>query len=371
MNENIFKQLKDQGRIGVDTDGKFAKGGLVLSQEMTEEEYLEICKENKLKPTDVDLEKSEDEFDWAKTEGTISKDRVITIKGSDESVDRDGDIIRVAGWDLGNFKKNPVFLTHHNSRSMPVGRVVRVWKASGVEGSPSGSALMFRVFFPTAEVSAESDAVFKLYQSKLLNAVSVGFRVKKGTIPATDEERASMGLGKYGIEIKEAELHELSAVSIPANQNALVVRSLKEAELCKNADVEYEIETSEDEADAIANEAKDNVIGDDEGEDFVKVPKKVLDLLISKVQSTEEKIDKLLLKEVSSNTTSEDESQELNDESVDKAKDSESEATDDDLDDFATILKGFSAGAEEDDSNDDESSISELLLKSFNNKEES
>ena len=224
---------------------------------------------------------------------------------------------------------------------------------------------MFRVYFPTADEVPAADAVFRLYKTKLLNAVSVGFRIKKGNYPATDEDRNSLGLGRNGIEITEAELHELSAVSIPANQNALVVRSLDEAQLCKDADVDFQIELTEDELDdSIAPLKNDGVVGDeDEGEDFVKVPKKVLDLLISKIQSTEEKVDKLLEKNLSS-LLSEDESQELNDEPVDATKGSESETTDDDLDAFATILKGFTKSSD-DGADGDRSSISELLLKSF------
>ena len=37
---------------------------------------------------------------------------------STENKDRDGDIIRQAGWDLSHFEKHPVLLTSHDYRSL-------------------------------------------------------------------------------------------------------------------------------------------------------------------------------------------------------------------------------------------------------------
>jgi hypothetical protein len=42
---------------------------------------------------------------------------------SDETVDRYGDIIRASGWQLGNYRQNPVLLFGHQSDSLPVGKV--------------------------------------------------------------------------------------------------------------------------------------------------------------------------------------------------------------------------------------------------------
>ena len=43
---------------------------------------------------------------------------------SDETVDRLGDVIMSDGWDLTNFKKNPIALWAHRSDQPPIGR----WK---------------------------------------------------------------------------------------------------------------------------------------------------------------------------------------------------------------------------------------------------
>ena len=198
---------------------------------LTEEEYQELCKGAGMTPDNSPEAK---ELQVAGNDDNVmDRSRILTFKGSDETTDRDGDIIRVDGWDLGDFEKNPVFLQVHDSRSMPVGRVLKVWKARNVPGSPGGKALMFRVYFPTAKVSKESDAILKLYKAKLLNAVSVGFKIKKAVRPETEEARAAMGLGPYGIEVQAASLLELSAVPIPANQNALVLRSLEMVDCAK------------------------------------------------------------------------------------------------------------------------------------------
>ena len=37
------------------------------------------------------------------------QDRVLEFVGSTAQVDRYGDVIEVEGWDLKNYKKNPVF----------------------------------------------------------------------------------------------------------------------------------------------------------------------------------------------------------------------------------------------------------------------
>ena len=41
-------------------------------------------------------------------------DNTVTAVVSSESIDREGDVIRVAGWDLKSFRKHPVLLADHN-----------------------------------------------------------------------------------------------------------------------------------------------------------------------------------------------------------------------------------------------------------------
>jgi len=139
------------------------------------------------------------------------KNRILTLVASTEAVDRYGDIIRVKGWKLANYMKNPVFLWGHRSSDPPIGRSVRVW----TETNPP--ALVHDIQFATKDVYPFADTIYKLYKGKFLNATSVGFMPLSEPTPAYDEEGNLTG----GQEFTNQELLELSAVSIPANPEAL------------------------------------------------------------------------------------------------------------------------------------------------------
>lgn len=153
--------------------------------------------------------------------------RVLSFIASDETPDRMGDIIRVKGWELGNYKKNPVILWGHDGSSLPIGKARRVTKGTKADGAP---ALLIEVEFAPADAHAFAETVYQLAKSGFLNAVSVGFLPVKVTRPETPEERMEMGLGPWGVVYEKAELLEVSVVSVPANPSALQngMRSLVE-----------------------------------------------------------------------------------------------------------------------------------------------
>ncbi len=139
-------------------------------------------------------------------------DRSVQFTISKEVVDRDGDILRASGCDFTNYMKNPVFLSFHNSREFPLGKVTKFW----VEGN-SVKAI---VYFPTLEELSSNpeqasekaklcDFCYHCYKTGMLNAVSVGF------IPIEWTET------KDGYDITKWELLEFSAVAVPANQDAI------------------------------------------------------------------------------------------------------------------------------------------------------
>lgn len=144
------------------------------------------------------------------------EDRVLRFVGSDETQDRDRDIIEVAGWELENYKKNPVFLWGHNYWSPPVGQALKVWKEDG--------RLVFDIKFATFEEYAFADIIYRLYKGGYLRAVSVGFIPKKWEqiIEGEGESRRVIGL-----RFTKQELLELSAVPVPSNPNALQVARAK------------------------------------------------------------------------------------------------------------------------------------------------
>lgn len=171
----------------------------------------------------------------------LVRERIHTFRGSDESVDGMGDIIRVEGWDLERYQKNPVFLAQHESWDMPVGRAIRVWKETADPGAPNGKSLMFRIYFPMG-VNEKVDAMHELYRSGILSSVSVGFRATQARSPQSEAERQALGLGKYGVEFQKQELLELSGVTIPANANAVKVKSLHEKTLCAKIGIPAEVD---------------------------------------------------------------------------------------------------------------------------------
>jgi hypothetical protein len=139
-------------------------------------------------------------------------DRSVQFTISKEVVDRDGDILRASGVDFTNYMKNPVFLSFHNSREFPLGKVTKFW----VEGN-SVKAIVY--FPPIEELSTNPeqasekaklvDFTYHCYKTGMLNAVSVGF------IPLEWVENEN------GFDIQKWELLEFSAVAVPANQDAI------------------------------------------------------------------------------------------------------------------------------------------------------
>lgn len=143
-------------------------------------------------------------------------ERVVKFIASNEEVDRYGDIIRAKGWQLDNFRKNPMLLFGHNSADYPIGRV----RSIKVEGTQ----LVADAEFMTADLSEQADTVYRMVKAGFLNAVSVGFRPierpKKIMHPETNEWTG-------GFEFLKQELFELSVVPVPALPGALAVsRSL-------------------------------------------------------------------------------------------------------------------------------------------------
>lgn len=127
---------------------------------------------------------------------------------SDETPDRYGDIIRVAGWELTNYKRNPIVLFQHQATN-PVGIASKVW----VEGTK----LMVRIKLASEGTSPFIDTLRKLLDQKIVRAVSVGFQPTKEPVYMRDPENDRV----TGMEFVGQELLENSLVSVPANPNAL------------------------------------------------------------------------------------------------------------------------------------------------------
>lgn len=265
MSEEQFQKLLAlMNKSGaITTDGSIPQTGkdkALVKSDFSDEDYQKMCEENGLIPDGSHIKDETerkgfiDALDEKQKAKVADRDRILTFRGSDETVDRHGDIVRVGGWDLKNYKNNPVFLMFHDSWSLPAGRTLRVYKDMQDSEAPENRSLKFNVYFPKG--NEISDAAFASFNDGLMNAVSVGFRVLDYNYPTSKEERESLGLGPYGAEIKKQELMELSAVPIPANPNARLIKSMDTKDLSKRLGLELPepVRTFQKNEDQVANE---------------------------------------------------------------------------------------------------------------------
>ena len=157
--------------------------------------------------------------------------KVLKIVASDETVDRDGDIIRAKGWDFENYVKNGgIMLAVHNWRGEPVAKANKVY----VE---DGQLILEDIKFADTE---DGEKYKYLVENGFLKTVSVGFIPKKAYFTGNEESVDEMKsidpewidkniekLAKAKRVIWEAELLEVSFVPVPANPNAMVVMASK------------------------------------------------------------------------------------------------------------------------------------------------
>lgn len=143
--------------------------------------------------------------------------RIVEYIGSDESVDRYGTSLR--GWQLKQYRKNPVFLYGHDHYFPPIGAAKRVWL------DPEKN-LRFRIQYVPEELFPFAGFVFKMVQGRWIRATSVGFIPGDVRWPTEEQYREDP---ESPVLLLDNELLELSQVTVPANPNALAnaFRSLK------------------------------------------------------------------------------------------------------------------------------------------------
>lgn len=142
--------------------------------------------------------------------------RTMQMVGTDETKDRDGDIIRLSGWDLENYRKNPVFLWAHAYSSVPLARAEKVIKKREPD-----SHMLFHLQYPTKGLHPFADMILELYSELIINASSVGFIPKKWNNLEEENKDDSNARRTWGREFIKQELLELSGCAVPSNPNAL------------------------------------------------------------------------------------------------------------------------------------------------------
>lgn len=136
----------------------------------------------------------------------------LSFIASTDRADRYGDIIDQRGWDLEAYRANPVILLNHDHQSLPIGRGdVRLTEAGLVID------VEFDMADPrAAEIAGKAERGF-------MNAVSVGFAPLKAT-PRAQLPSEHFAYSKSGGQFfEQAELLEVSIVTIPANADAVAI----------------------------------------------------------------------------------------------------------------------------------------------------
>jgi len=141
-----------------------------------------------------------------------SKKGIADFVISTEAVDRDGDTVSLDGWDLTNFKKNPVVLWAHDQSQLPVAKALDI--------KIENNKLVAKTEFTPADLYPFGDMVYRMVQQGFLNATSVGFLPQEFVF---DDEKER----KRGMDFTKAELLEYSIVPVPANPEALIEAKAK------------------------------------------------------------------------------------------------------------------------------------------------
>lgn len=157
----------------------------------------------------------------------------LVFIASDETLDRQGEVVKASEWDLTQFEKSPRLLVDHDYRVQSiVGVAKKVWQ--------EGNILKFVPTFH--EITEQAVMVKQMIEQGVLDTVSVGFC-----------RRMSNGKGVN-------ELMEISFVAVPANPNARLLAAksvdaeaigkiktfIKEAEIEEGGEFVDHILTEED-----------------------------------------------------------------------------------------------------------------------------
>ena len=144
---------------------------------------------------------------------------VVDFRSSDETLDRYQEVITVAGWKLDNYRKNPVVQNAHSycSVSDTIGKslITEIRQDAPRSTLDAPTPYLFQRVQFAVEENPMAKVAYGLYKGGFLNAVSVGF------IPLR-WENGSQETG-YRRKYLEQELLEVSAVSMPANPNAMTM----------------------------------------------------------------------------------------------------------------------------------------------------
>jgi hypothetical protein len=145
-----------------------------------------------------------------KLEASETASRMRRFVASDETPDSYNSIVRVDGWQLDRFEKNPVVLFGHASWAHPIGK--------GRAVIEDKKLILEATFFDEA-VNPLSERTLRILDEGVMGA-SVGFQPIEWEI---DEERMTGNEEWWEVPINytRQSLLEVSVVTLPSNENAL------------------------------------------------------------------------------------------------------------------------------------------------------
>jgi HK97 family phage prohead protease len=142
-------------------------------------------------------------------EKSLAEKRQIRVIAASGKGDRQGDIVKVDGIDLTNYKKNPLVLWAHDSMALPIGKCVEMFI-----NAKNQLEMIFE--FADAETYAFADTVYRLILKGFIKGVSIGARVREAEWIKNDDNQI------IGRLYKALELLEVSIVPVPADSKALI-----------------------------------------------------------------------------------------------------------------------------------------------------
>lgn len=151
--------------------------------------------------------------DFHVKEASNGKDLIVEGFANPATVDRAKEILTKDNWELDNYKKNPMMLFNHD-------RMIMIGK--GTQYVPEDEGLFFAGTI-SKSTNAPIPYIRDMIEEKILNQFSVGF-----------DDHGTAFQEKDVTRFKRAELIEVSAVSLPMNQDAGFEVQAKQLYLAKD-----------------------------------------------------------------------------------------------------------------------------------------
>jgi hypothetical protein len=141
----------------------------------------------------------------------------------------------IESWDLERYQKNNIFLWQHDRWSIPIGL--------GMDLQAAGGELQMRLQFAQAEENPLAEQLWKCYRCGLIKAFSVGFR--------RGREEIEQGAERPLVRLFDCELLEVSGVTVPADEDALVSNNSRTVYVSPEALGAYDIDADVEQMRAI------------------------------------------------------------------------------------------------------------------------